>query len=300
MEAMPTEEPMPSRADAAVKARAPSFSDDSDAAAFAREVVSACLAQILPNATALSEERGGAEHIHQLRVGLRRLRTAIVELAEFNSGLNPLWEPPLAEVFRGLGSLRDGQILALENWPELRAGGAPELGTEQLATPQARPQDLLRSTQFQAVLQGALTFAVGAAPGDGEAFDGTPMEALAGRLDQLHEQLRRAAKRFLALPAEAQHRVRKHLKRLRYLAEFIGPLCRESRLTEYLDALKPAQDALGRQHDEWVAMQAYAALAERTPGSGFAVGWLTARQAQSALDAAKALKKAGKARRFWR
>ena len=284
-----------------VKARPPSVSATTDAVTFAREVIAACLAQVLPNAAAVAQGGASIEHVHQLRVGLRRMRTAVAELAEFNSGLDPTWEAPLADVFRALGESRDKQLLASNCRSELLAAGAPALPTLLTSSMDASPLPLhcVQSAEFQRTLLAAMAFAIDASPAAGPAFDGSPLEALSGRLDHLHRSARRSARHFSSMAENDQHRVRKRLKRLRYLAEFISPLFRGSRVADYFEALEPAQDTLGRRNDAAVALRAYRDEADRLPSAWFAVGWLTAHQESSASTAARALKNVGKAQRFW-
>jgi inorganic triphosphatase YgiF len=80
----------------AVKARAPRFPDGDfpPGPTVQRAVVAACLAQILPNASELGADSDDAEHLHQLRIGIRRLRTALRELDALGPGFDPAWEAP--------------------------------------------------------------------------------------------------------------------------------------------------------------------------------------------------------------
>jgi CHAD domain-containing protein len=110
----------------------------------------------------------------------------------------------------------------------------------------------------------------------------------------------REGRHFEALEPAVQHRVRKRLKRLRYLAEFVAPIFGEGRAERYLKELKPAQDALGEHNDAAVAIDAYREAASRDGSAWFAVGWLSARQPQSARECRAALEKIAQARRFWK
>jgi CHAD domain-containing protein len=94
--------------------------------------------------------------------------------------------------------------------------------------------------------------------------------------------------------------VRKRLKRLRYLGEFVAPLFGEHAVRRYLKALRPAQDALGTHNDAAVAMDAYRTAAKEDGRAWFAVGWLAARQPQGAQACRAALDKVAQARRFWK
>jgi CHAD domain-containing protein len=124
--------------------------------------------------------------------------------------------------------------------------------------------------------------------------------AFARRLSRLHAQVARDVDDFESLPEADQHTVRKRLKRLRYVAEFAAPLHGARAVARYLDALKPAQDALGRLQDEAVALAHFREAAVRDPRALFAVGWFEARRASLAHEARRALKRVARADRFWR
>ncbi|HSI51284.1 MAG TPA: CYTH and CHAD domain-containing protein [Ideonella sp.] len=290
----------------AVKARSPEVDAGLGAAAFARAAVAACLAQVLPNLSALasgdgngSGGPGGPDHVHQLRVGLRRLRTVLREMAPLDAGLDPGWEAPLARVFGALGRLRDRQLLETQTRGALIAAGAPPLGRLQPPSQDPPLSSLLQASDFQLVLLAAQALAMQATPVTHAAYDGPPLPALAERLDHLQRQLRRDAKHFETLPPEHQHRARKRLKRLRYLAEFTAPLFRRSEVSRYFKALAPAQDCLGRLTDQMAAQAAYREAAAAQPQAWFAVGWLSAGHADAVRAARQALAQAGKAKPFW-
>ncbi|MGZ5277304.1 MAG: CHAD domain-containing protein, partial [Caldimonas sp.] len=121
------------------------------------------------------------------------------------------------------------------------------------------------------------------------------------RLDALHRQLRNGARTFEQASEEAQHRVRKRLKRLRYLAELVGTLYKPGRVERYIEVLGPAQDALGAHVDLLVGLALARQAAQRGDAAAwFNVGWLTAQLASSARQCRKALARAAKAGRFWR
>jgi triphosphatase len=120
------------------------------------------------------------------------------------------------------------------------------------------------------------------------------------RLDALHRKTVRQGKDFEQLPMEARHRLRKRLKRLRYLAELTRPLFPAAAVDGYVSALKDLQEALGHYQD---AAAGRALLLQRTgddPAAWFGVGWLRARDDALAAACQKACRRtARKARRFW-
>jgi CHAD domain-containing protein len=241
-----------------------------------------------------------AEHIHQLRVGIRRLRTALRELQSFAPGTDPAWETALVDAFRALGRHRDQTYLERDMQPQLEAQGAPPIDV-------ARSDDLpdpavaVRSPAFQDALLGLLEFthAAGVEEG-GDADAGKPLKMLSSRLDKLQTQVGKDGRRFQQLDPMRQHRVRKRLKRLRYLAEFVAPLFPARKGRDFIAGLKPVQDALGLYNDELMALEAYRRIAEREPAAWFGVGWLTARRAGNAAQCQQELQRFAKAKPFWR
>lgn len=105
---------------------------------------------------------------------------------------------------------------------------------------------------------------------------------------------------FETLAPDQQHRVRKRLKRLRYLAEFVGPLFGRKAARRYADGLARAQDALGLYQDGVVAIAQYRQAPPQDARAWFAVGWLEARQPRAARACGKALSRLKDLDRFWK
>lgn len=299
----------------AVKAAPPRFGDAEggfpDGPALQRAVLASCLAQILPNASEIAAGSEDAEQLHQLRIGIRRLRTALRTLEPLGPGFDPAWAPPLVEVFQALGARRDAeqqqQSLALP----LHEAGVPPIAWPADKADVPAPGDAVRAAAFQAALVGLIGFTAQAltrSPDAPPPPGATPAEArrqLRALLRKLHARVVRDGEHFASLDAEARHAVRKRLKRLRYLAEFVAPLFDHKRAARYLRRLGPAQDALGWFQDEQVALEACFDAAETaTPADApplwFAIGWLSARQPEGVRSSGKALRQVDKARPFWR
>jgi len=274
-----------------------------------RAVVAHCLQQMLGPASDIAEGANDAEQVHQLRIGIRRLRTALRELAPLAPGhFDPAWEPPLVQVFQQLGHLRDRSQVMERIEAELRAAAAPPLPLQPGGDPgPATAAHIVRNAAFQGALVGLMAFttlgldATGNDPGGLDAR--ATRRLLQQRLRALHAQVQKGARGFATRTPQAQHRLRKRLKRLRYLTEFVAPAL-DAYSTRFLDSLQPALSALGRLNDERVAAALYRELAESgEPDAWFGVGWLAGRQAQSVaacvqalaqLEEAPRLRKAGK------
>jgi triphosphatase len=265
-----------------------------------RAVLKACLDQVLANASEVAEGHRDDESVHQLRIGLRRTRTACRELAVLQQGSDTAWLAPLAEAFRTLGAYRDRSVVAAALQSRLAASGSPEPTLRSSQGMPADPVDVVRASGFQcALLDGlALTLAeADAGPGAGR----DALDRIASRLDQLERQLKRAAKDFERSSPQSQHRARKRLKRLRYLAELVGSLYKPAQVERYIDRLSPAQDALGAHIDLLVGLD----MARESALAGdaeawFNVGWLTAQLAPSARRCRKALARSARAEPFWK
>ncbi|MEF7617174.1 CYTH and CHAD domain-containing protein [Aquincola sp. MAHUQ-54] len=281
-----------------VKAGTPGGELPPDADRWVRDSITRCLGQIVPNADALASGHGGPEHVHQLRVGLRRLRTVLRELQGVEAG------EALREAFGMLGRWRDRDEALGGAAAALALSGAPPITMPQDGADVTPPNAVAGAAAFQQALV-ALTVAglqpAGESPLEAPPRDDHGPRALAARrLKKLHRRVLRDADGFESLPAEAQHRVRKRVKRLRYLAEFAAPAFEAAAVRRYLKRLAPAQEALGQLNDQAVALDAYRRAAEAGNAEAwYAVGWLQARRAPAVHACRQALRKLGKAKRFW-
>ncbi|MDM0112255.1 CYTH and CHAD domain-containing protein [Variovorax sp. J22R133] len=276
---------------------------DVSGAIIQRTVLAACLAHVLPNASEVAAGNEDIEVVHQLRVGIRRTRTALRELdALAPASLDPAWEAPLVEAFRVLGASRDRELLLGAMQPRLEAAGAPSVDLGPGEDAHSPPiGDAVRSPAFQAALVSMTGFAASTPDEAPNEEQGTsPHRQLQKQLNKLHKQLTQDGKHFESLDSDAQHRVRKRIKRLRYLADFVAPLFGKADAERYIASLVPAQDALGEFNDEVVAMAAYRDAAERDPRAWFAVGWLSALKPAKARACRKCLGQLAKARKFWK
>lgn len=278
-----------------------------------RAVLRSCLDQIAVNASIVAGGQGADEHVHQLRIGLRRLRSA----GRLFDGLDAPAQPPAAPsmlqdgaaaLFRALGAARDLAAVGMPLQRELReALAAVGLQLEAPALPGTGdvpdPATPVRAAPAQALLLD-LFAAVQPPQADTAAeTDPTPLrERLARRLNRWHKEIAADAKRFAQLDDPARHRLRKRAKRLRYAVEFVAALYGDKRVRRYLAPLRELQERLGVLNDLNVALAAFRAdpRALDDPGAVFALGWLAARREQRIAQVLPALERFAAAKRFWR
>jgi CHAD domain-containing protein len=136
------------------KSLAPAFAASADASAALAAVIDECVAQIAHNAIALLDGDPAlrAEHVHQLRVGIRRLRSG---LRCFEGWAAQPGEDALAglkALFTALGACRDADVLDSGVIADLARAGAPPVAWPGAATVND-PAALLRSEAVQRTLR---------------------------------------------------------------------------------------------------------------------------------------------------
>ena len=296
-----------------------------------RKVLLICQAQILANVGPIASADFGPEHVHQLRVGLRRLRSGL-RLFEgvFEGEVGGLLPSALAELnqaaadlFRLLGGARDGDVLAGLWAPAvqeaLRAAGLelaaasamPTAAPLSLATPnvveivRAAPQQAMLAELARLIEQLAQPAArlrrSKSAPSAPKAPSNAALLALLRRrLLRWQAQVCEDAAGFAELDMDGRHQLRKRLKRLRYGLEFYGQLWPARRRPTTLKPLQQAQQVLGELNDLALAINASRADLTDNPQAWFALGWLSARQQQLLDSALPVMQRLGETPPLWK
>lgn len=279
---------------------------------FMQQVINNCLIQILPNATAIAEGSPDGNHVHQLRVGIRRLRTVLKVFKQCADNIDPTWLTVLKQTFTLLGEFRDKEILQTKTQPMLEEQGAPHVAWS-IQVP-IMPIDAVRANDFQIVLLELIAFTYLPAPDDSDRAK----PYLRKRLNKLFNHIAAASDNFVNLDTDSQHGIRKDLKTLRYMSEFAAPLFvkpvkssskkakksaksgkKMTELDAFLQYLEPAQDILGAYNDTVVGHANYIEKAQTDPNALFAVGWFAGRERYSAEACASSLKTVKYAPKFW-
>ena len=290
----------------AVKAAAVTWPEAAGCLAAWQAMLSSALGHALPNAAEIAAGTGRPEHLHQLRVALRRLRTALALFADWSGQPEPVLalEARWAKVFASLGATRDADVLTGTLGPQLLAAGAPPS-----LQPAAKPIDdtgrMVRQPAFNLLLLETLQQAVaGPATAAEEELGGPGPVPLQGAVRQVLKKAWQRARadvlKFERGPDELRHRARKRLKRLRYALEFVAAALPRKPLRAQLRALGGALDALGRFNDLHVAEAHFRQQAEPDPATWFALGWLSAQRGPTLRDALRSLERLDKAPKVWR
>jgi inorganic triphosphatase YgiF len=293
-------------ASAPVHARSPQLSPHDDPAAALRAMVAVCLEQVLPNASAVAADAAEPEHVHQLRVGLRRLRTALRVFGDGATTLDAGWEPALSALFSRLGAARDADVLSASLLPALRAAGAPLVDLTRVDHAES-PGAVVRDPAWSGLMLDLTGFvqepaldALAQPWALPDAGRGVLVRWVRRRLQRAHRQAVAGAADFETRSEEQQHRVRKRVKRLRYSVEFTASLYPAKAVQRYLKRLRVAQEALGTYNDVLVAEDAFRREVAHDPRAWFALGWLAAQRARHLADCRVALQALAKAEPHWR
>jgi inorganic triphosphatase YgiF len=296
----------------------PRLEPDMDAGQAFQRIAMACLRQIAANAERL-RHRASPEVIHQLRVGLRRLRSTITSfrkvvtdarLAAIKAELK--WLTGELDAARNLDVLLHGDYRAAvatrEDVEGLKGLGLRLRGARRMAY--VRAAAAVESERFRRLL---VDLVIWIQTGPWTVAEGKsrrrPIPRFAAReLSRRRDRIARRGRKLRDLDAAQRHKLRIEAKKLRYAADaFVGVFERPKRANAFVEALKAVQDALGELNDivvgERLAHEAAAAPGRAETDSAFVAGRITgAQQARIGplTDRAEAALKAfADAREFW-
>ena len=234
--------------------------------------------QIIHNRTVVLET-DQAEGAHQLRVGLTRLRAA-------HRALKPLLDTPAFHQLeddarataRAAGELRDADVLIEDIFAPVAGSVPDEKGFNELlhalqAYRAAKQDSARRCLQGENWSRLLLSLALWPAmlETDGVSLS-QPVEDYAKKA--LKKRWKKVAKLGRGIdrlePAE-KHKMRRSLKKLRYMTEFFAPLFPGNEVKPFVKQLKTLQDVFGYVNDVRMAEQLRTIAAERGEGPDCAV-----------------------------
>lgn len=242
------------------KWRAPALDRKATPADAFTALFSAALAQAGANTEGVLESTD-PEYLHQLRVGLRRLRSA---LRAFKPLLAAGAAKPLIrrmrKLMRVLGAARDWDVFV--DWLEdTRAPGALLLHARRKQGAARRDaRRLISSPEFQGFLLRSLRWLHGSRRVTSSA---SLPEFAADSLQRLDRAARKQARRLDWDDAGARHALRIRLKRLRYASDFFAPLFGPGTAAPYLERVESLQEILGELNDVAVARRLLRGLGDR-------------------------------------
>jgi triphosphatase len=276
-----------------LKAQRPALTGDEPLDAAMHAILRASLSQIEGNVYGVAHARD-PEYLHQLRIGMRRLRSALRTFERVGCRgdlLAPVAE--LRELTPVLGYARD--------WDVFYEGLAQRLNTRhdehaaltslarraraRRAAARKRARELVGSARFQGFLLGVARRLHAAPWSDrdpkAQRSLARPVRAYAARAVKRAERrvLRRGESLEWTDPVQ-RHQLRIRIKRLRYTCEPFAALYPRGAMRRYLERLEALQGILGELNDIAVGrrlLHEFSADRDRA-AVGFMRGWFAARE----------------------
>ena len=283
---------------------------DTCAKAFAA-ILQSAVRQILVNREAVlqTDDPNGA---HQLRIGLRRLRSALRALRPLcdRSSLG-IFERCARDMGRCVGALRDADVLISSIHAPVEAAASDKAGFAELLETLTRGRQRRRD-EVRAALRGPawtkLQLYLSLWPRT--LAENPKLEKLiAGHarkvLGKAWKKAERLGGNLGKLDVERRHEMRKALKKVRYQAEFFAPLFGERDSERFIERLKTLQDVFGYINDVRMAPKLVELQKQSNAGidaaraASYTVGHHEARAAHVWNGAGDAWNDLKRARRFW-
>lgn len=289
-----------------------------------------CIEQISLNAAYLAEvDTDGissiakAEHVHQLRVGMRRLVSNWKLFAKNAHLPDSKLQAKLKQFLAEFGATRDTDVMLATILPQLQKAGMPTITVDHYQGKSAT--EIARSSEFQTLLVQLLAWTTTVPTQDPTEEKNettcathdvqtniTPVTTLANGLNIIPltpsiapNNLRKTLEKRLnnwnkgivthwkhhdKNDIEAYHDVRKKIKRMRYGLNVYEALEPQVNLNGYIKRLAKAQETFGQLNDYASALDYFIQLTATHPEAWFAVGWLSAQLKRLKQDADATLK----------
>lgn len=224
-----------------------------------REIGLNCMAQIEANLPGVQAQ--SVESLHQMRVGLRRLR-ALLDMFRDLAPLPPDLREGLDWLSGELGATRDWDVLADTTLPTVTGIHADAL--QAAAKEHARllhrnmlptlhsPRYTHLMLRMNGWLRGRQWRPASGLPKD-DPLAQPALDGLVPLVRKAQKRLRKRIEAFDGNDAVARHRVRIAAKKARYASEFFSDLLPKKEVKTYVKCLSRLQDRLGHLNDLAVA-----------------------------------------------
>ena len=261
------------------------------------------------------------EGVHQFRVALRRLRSALSAFKGVLSAADAAGLESEAKHLIGLlGPARDWDVFITETLAAVRQARPDDETLDRLAAAAEEERvrayeraEALRAPEYTTFLLrfGRWIETAGWREQADRAVLDQPLAHLAGPiLDERHERVIKRGRGFKRLSDGRLHRLRIELKKLRYAGEFFAAQFPDINPRSYIKAARRLQDDLGRLNDAAVAEQRLTELlhAHRNNGdyaaigmaAGQVIGWHARACAEARTRTAEDWRAFAAAKPYWR
>jgi CHAD domain-containing protein len=270
-----------------------------------------CLRHIASNEAAV--RRGDPEGIHQMRVGLRRLRAALSLFKDMLQGQEMrTLKADFEWLAEQLGPARDYEVLVSEAVSPLRERHRNRVGFGLLEKHLKHERDkgltkakaAVESDRYRRILLNTALWLL-----DGEwrmnhdplmvTLRNRPLADIAAdEIKRRSRKIFKGVRKFDTMNSRRRHKLRIAVKKMRYACEFLEtPLadrCGRKKLSRFNRALKALQSKLGQLNDMAVHHRLSDDFARAAPATAFAAGYLLGRESANSEPLLRATRRSGK------
>jgi len=289
-------------------------------------VIDAFKAVMWANLAHLQANEGGMlgaldpEYLHQMRVALRRLRSALAVFAPLFPG--PVISPARTELkwlANGLGPARDWDVLVTEMLPQIAAEFGAHDGLREFSArceklrrrANARARRAVHSARYRHLMLWLAAWLAQEGwlariePSGRTALQAPVTDFATTVLEHRYGQVRKKGRKLRGLSAIELHRLRIAIKKFRYAADFFARLYDAKAARAALKRLSRLQDILGAMNDAAMVAKLITHGFSRVPGQrglearGILLGWSRGRAATLKRELKSAWKDFRVAEKFW-
>ena len=252
-------------------------------------IAAVALAQVHANERGVITSKD-PEYLHQMRVGIRRLRSAFSLFRDVLGESAVPHAAALRAIAGALGPARDWDVLVTETLPMVRPALAAHVAAEAFEQVCQRGWQAARAYSKKSIKTNTYNNSMIALGGwlatlgndNNSAAWRQPARACAVRiLAARHARVLRRGRHLEQRTAAELHRLRIAVKQLRYAAEFFSTLFPARSMATLRDRLARLQDILGRINDAAAVKPLFGAAVaddrEVTAAAGIVIGWCEAR-----------------------
>jgi len=200
------------------------------------------------------------EYLHQMRVALRRLRTAFDIFADAAPDAAGL-DGELRWLSRALERARDWDVFVADTLKPTLSGRPRHAGLRALreaceelsAEARSAAHRALESRRYYGLMRALRSLSYGDAPRPSGAVRSLPMRHAVAVIGAMYGKARKRGRKLRHLGSKDLHRLRNAVRRLRYGLLSLAPLLPEARVRALAESVESLQETLGGMNDCAVA-----------------------------------------------
>ena len=285
-----------------VKASYPVILKGQSPAEVCQTLIRSALIQMTANMPGFQDNADDTEYLHQLRIALRRLQTAVI-LAKSLKQPTPPWYPSLRKCMRSLNPARDWDVFLYQTLPGI--GNIDESALQRIRHTATAVRHQAQTMLNQSAMTEIILDIGRGLMANPDSHQSSPDARAWSQvlLEQRWQNLHKRCRHFSSLNAEERHMARIAAKKMRYLAEAFAPLHGKS-AHDFIAALSALQDDLGKENDHHIGMQLLRTVPKQSATLGFELGRMSgileAELNQHHKQSSQGWQQLSVAKKFWR